>query len=68
MDNPEKHPGYTHIALAVQDVHAAQSALENAGISLSGGPIQFPGGAISIFVRDPDRNVIELNQEPATSD
>jgi lactoylglutathione lyase len=68
MDSPEKHPGYTHIALAVQDVHAAQSALESAGISLSGGPIQFPGGAISIFVRDPDSNVIEFNQEPAASD
>ena len=36
--------------------------LEAAGISLSGGPIQFGPGAQGIFVRDPDRNVIELHQ------
>jgi lactoylglutathione lyase len=64
MDVEEKHPGYTHIALAVRDVGAVQALLESVGITLTGGPIQFPGGAKSIFVRDPDRNVIEFNQEP----
>ena len=64
MDVKEKHPGYTHIALAVSDVGAVQSALAGAGITITGGPITFPGGATSIFVRDPDRNVIEFNQEP----
>jgi lactoylglutathione lyase len=64
MDVAEKHPGYTHIALAVRDVGAVQTLLENAGITITGGPIQFPGGATPIFVRDPDRNVIEFNQEP----
>jgi lactoylglutathione lyase len=65
MDVPEKHPGYTHVALAVRDVSAMQAALAAAGVVLSGGPITFPGGATSIFVRDPDRNVIEFNQAPA---
>jgi lactoylglutathione lyase len=64
MDVAEKHPGYTHIALAVRDVGAVQTLLESAGITLTGGPMQFPGGATSIFIRDPDRNVIEFNQEP----
>jgi uncharacterized cupin superfamily protein/catechol 2,3-dioxygenase-like lactoylglutathione lyase family enzyme len=63
MDVPEKHAGYTHVALAVDDVHATAAALAERGIALSGGPITFPTGATAIFIRDPDRNVIELNQE-----
>jgi lactoylglutathione lyase len=62
MDVPEKLPGYTHIALAVRDLEATQLALQAAGIALSGGPITFPTGAQAVFLRDPDRNVIELNQ------
>lgn len=58
----EKHAGYTHVALAVRDVTAAQAALEASGIEITEGPVRFPGGAVSIFVRDPDRNVVELNQ------
>ncbi len=65
MDVAQKHPGYTHIALSVRDLAAAQAALNAAGIALSGGPITFPGGSRAIFVRDPDRNVIELNQPAA---
>lgn len=62
MDVPEKHPGYTHIALSVRDLDAAQAALHAVGIALSGGQITFPNGAKAVFIRDPDRNVIELNQ------
>jgi lactoylglutathione lyase len=62
MDEPVKHAGYTHIALECDDIAAAQVALERAGISLSGGPVTFPHGHQAIFVRDPDRNVIELHQ------
>lgn len=65
MDMKEKYPGYTHIALAVHDVHTVRSALQAAGIVITEGPITFPGGAVSIFVRDPDRNVIEFNQDPS---
>lgn len=64
MDVKEKYAGYTHIALAVSDVDAAKNALEEAGVVLSEGPVTFPGGARAIFVRDPDLNVIEFNQEP----
>lgn len=62
MDVKEKHPGYTHIALSVKNVLEVQSVLTSAGVTITEGPITFPGGSISIFVRDPDRNVIEFNQ------
>ncbi len=62
MDIPSKHAGYTHIALLVPDLGAAQAAIEAAGLRLSGGPIQFMKTARGFFVRDPDRNVIELHE------
>lgn len=62
MDVPEKHPGITHFALLCPDILDAKARLEAAGVPLSGGPIQFGPGAKGIFVRDPDRNVIELHQ------
>jgi lactoylglutathione lyase len=65
MDIPEKHPGITHFALRCPDILAAKDALERAGIPLSGGPIRLGGVADAIFVRDPDRNVIELHQRVA---
>jgi lactoylglutathione lyase len=62
MDVPQKHPGITHVALLCLDIMAAKERLEAAGIRLSGGPVRFGPGAQGIFVRDPDRNVIELHQ------
>jgi lactoylglutathione lyase len=62
MDVPEKHAGITHFALLCPDIMAAKATLEAAGIPLSGGPVRFGPGAQGIFVRDPDRNVIELHQ------
>lgn len=62
MDVAEKHPGITHIALLCSDILAAKKTLEAAGFPLSGGPLRFETGSQAIFVRDPDRNVIELHQ------
>ncbi|MFZ5892275.1 MAG: VOC family protein [Myxococcota bacterium] len=62
MDIPEKHPGITHISLLCPDIEAAARALAEAGIPLSGGPVRFTHDSQGIFVRDPDRNVIELHQ------
>jgi lactoylglutathione lyase len=62
MDLPDKHPGITHFALLCPDILDAKTRLEAAGIPLSGGPIQFGPGMKGIFLRDPDRNVIELHQ------
>lgn len=62
MDVEDKHPGYTHVALAVRDIKEVEDTLNQKGISITEGPIKFPGGT-SLFVRDPDRNVIEFHEE-----
>jgi lactoylglutathione lyase len=61
MDVGEKHPGITHFALLVADVAAVEAALAQAGIAISGRRGENP--VLSVFVRDPDRNVIELARE-----
>ena len=62
MDVPVKHAGYTHVALAVSDVNAALELAKEHAMTVSGGPVDYPGGARGIFLRDPDRNVVELYQ------
>ena len=62
MDVPDKHAGMTHVALLTPNLDEAQRALDAAGIPLSGGPIQFFPGARGLFIRDPDRNVIEIHE------
>ena len=64
MDVPEKLPGYTHLALVCGDVDVAEAVLLAAGHPLSG-RMDLPFGMRAIFVRDPDRNVVELDQFPA---
>jgi lactoylglutathione lyase len=55
MDIPDKQPGITHIALTITSVSEVEAALQSAGIPISG-----RRGSVALFVRDPDRNVIEL--------
>ncbi len=62
MDVPQKHAGFTHIALSCPDVALAKSRLLAATIAVREGPVRFATGALAMFVRDPDGNVIELNQ------
>lgn len=65
MDVPEKHTGYTHIALEVSDLEAVQQQLEGLGMPITEGPIITPDGAKFIFIRDPDDNVIEFHKPAA---
>lgn len=65
MDVKDKHTGYTHIALEVENLQDVKSKLESHGFKITGGPITTPEGASFIFIRDPDSNVIEFHQ-PAT--
>lgn len=59
MDVEEKYPGYTHIALTVTSLDAAREFMRTSGIEITGS-FSFKGMS-AIFIRDPDRNVIELD-------
>jgi len=61
MDVPEKHTGFTHIALEITDRLDALAHLERAGIPITE-TVELPDGTVFFFVRDPDGNVIELHQ------
>ena len=61
MDVSEKYAGYTHMALRVTSIPATIAALKANDIAITQGPVSFDdSGQVSVFVRDADRNVIEL--------
>ena len=62
MDIPDKHTGYTHIALEVTDLDSVQEFLQKNKITITEGPITTLDGALLIFIRDPDENVIEFHK------
>jgi len=59
MDVAELYPGYTHIALTVNSLQSAKDFMQDHNIELTGS-FSFKGMS-AIFIRDPDRNVIELD-------
>ena len=62
LDEPIKHPGITHLAFVVEDLNALQTWLQANKIVITEGPKQFSPRRITLFIRDPDGNVLEFNQ------
>lgn len=58
----ERYPGYTHVALDVNNIKSAQDAIKKLSINITEGPITLPNGDIMFFIRDQDKNVIEFHQ------
>lgn len=65
MDRSTKQAGYTHVALEVSDLESVERQLGELEIPITG-EVELPTGSRFIFVRDPDRNVIEFHR-PASS-
>lgn len=59
MDVDEKYTGITHVALTVGALDDAKNFMSENDIEITGS-FSF-GGMSAIFIRDPDRNVIELD-------
>jgi lactoylglutathione lyase len=60
MDEPEKHTGYTHIALEITDSDLVEEQLNNLGIVITE-IVEFEGAQF-FFIRDPDGNVLEFHK------
>lgn len=58
MDEKAKYPGITHLALKVKDAEATEAFVAANGIAITGR--RDFRGTKTIFIRDPDRNVLEL--------
>lgn len=61
-ERPPQDPGIRHFALDVVDIEAEVERLAAAGMRFVG-PVQQPGGRIkSIYGRDPDGNIVEVQE------
>jgi len=62
LDEPVKLPGITHAAFIVDDLYELKDWLDTAGIIITDGIHRIGPRRIALFIRDPDRNVLEFNQ------
>lgn len=67
MDDAQKFPGITHVAIKMGSAEATVAFVEDNGIEITGR--RSFRGTETIFIRDPDRNVLELvGPGPAVSE
>ena len=62
LDEPIKYAGITHPAFIVDDIEKLQAWLQANQIAITEGPRQIVPRRITLFIRDPDGNVLEFNQ------
>lgn len=62
LDEPVKLPGITHPAFVIEDIYALQDWLKAEGIAITEGIHRIGPRRITLFIRDPDGNVLEFNQ------
>ena len=58
MDKDLKYPGITHFAIKVRSIEATEAFLEEAAIPITSR--RHFMGVTSVFIHDPDNNVIEI--------
>ena len=62
LDEPIKYAGITHLAFIVEDLAKLQTWLQANKIGITEGPVQLSPRRITLFIRDPDGNILEFNQ------
>jgi catechol 2,3-dioxygenase-like lactoylglutathione lyase family enzyme len=60
-DRPVHHHGLTHLCLDVTDLVTEHARLKAAGMRFNCDPLDL-GGSVCVYGRDPDGNVIELQE------
>ncbi|MFF0789359.1 VOC family protein [Streptomyces spiralis] len=69
---PANTPGLRHLALRTTGIEAAEAELRAWGAEIVGGPVEVDEPAAArgtrfLYVRDPEGNLVELIQPPASS-
>jgi catechol 2,3-dioxygenase-like lactoylglutathione lyase family enzyme len=62
LQRPVCDHGFTHICLAVDDIHLEYDRLRAAGVTFHCPPQLFPGKGVATYGRDGDGNIFELMQ------
>lgn len=62
QDEPIKYAGITHLAFVVNNLSKLQTWLTANKIAITEGPVQLSPRRKTLFIRDPDGNVLEFNQ------